>query len=61
MPCGSADQLVPDGCVPRLLEPDGALTKVDAVSHNPPLVMISFGGDSARRKDSERNLKESGV
>ncbi|KAL9935646.1 hypothetical protein V8E36_005223 [Tilletia maclaganii] len=27
------------------------------VSHDPPLVMISFGGPGASRKDGERNIK----
>ena len=28
------------------------------VSHDPPLVMLSFGGDEERRKDSEVNVEE---
>ncbi len=30
------------------------------VSHNPPLVMLSFGGDQGTRKDSEINITETG-
>lgn len=30
------------------------------VSHDPPLVMLSFGGDQGRRKDSEINISETG-
>ncbi|KDN48427.1 hypothetical protein K437DRAFT_255533 [Tilletiaria anomala UBC 951] len=30
------------------------------LSHNPPLVMLSFGGDQGRRKDSEVNIEATG-
>lgn len=33
----------------------------EMLSHDPPLCVVSFGGDSSRRKDSEQNLRDSGV